>query len=85
MHKTTGSVSVGISWLRTDTLTKATLIKDNIYLGLAYSFRGSVHYHHGRTHGSVQADTALEETRIQQLIPEAGRRRFLLGLHKPAG
>ena len=61
MHNTTGSVSVGISWLRTDTLTKATLIKDNIYLGLAYSFRGLVHYYHGRKHGNVQADMVLEK------------------------
>ena len=30
-------------------MTKATLSE----LGLAYSFRGSVHYHHGRKHGSL--------------------------------
>ena len=29
-------------------MTKATLMKD-IYLGLAYRVRGSVHYHHGRS------------------------------------
>jgi|UPI0000F4D13D hypothetical protein len=29
-------------------MTKASLIKDNIELGLAYRFRGSVHYHQGR-------------------------------------
>jgi len=40
-------------------MTKATLI--NIYLGLAYSFRGSVHHHHGGKHGSVQADLVLEK------------------------
>ena len=28
-------------------MTKASLIKNNIYLGLAYRFRGSVHYHQG--------------------------------------
>jgi hypothetical protein len=28
-------------------MTKAILKKDNIYLGLADSFRGSVLYHHG--------------------------------------
>jgi len=28
-------------------MTKASLIKDNIYLGLAYRLRGSVHYHEG--------------------------------------
>jgi hypothetical protein len=35
--------------------------KENIYLGLAYSFRGLVHYHHGRKHGTVQADMVLEK------------------------
>ena len=39
----------------------ATLIKVNITLGLAYTFRGSVHYHHDRKHGSMQADMILEE------------------------
>jgi hypothetical protein len=42
-------------------MTTVTLIKDNIYLGLSYSFRGSVHYHHGRKHGSVQADMVMEK------------------------
>jgi hypothetical protein len=32
-------------------MTAATLIKENISLGLAYSFRGLVHCHHG---GSMQ-------------------------------
>jgi len=41
-------------------MTTATLIKANIYLGLAYSRRGSVHHHHGRRHGSTQADVVLE-------------------------
>ena len=27
---------------------------------LAYSFRGSVHYHHGREHGTMQAEVVLE-------------------------
>jgi hypothetical protein len=34
----------------------ATLIKENMQLGLAYSFRGLVHCHHGGEHGSLQAD-----------------------------
>jgi hypothetical protein len=42
-------------------MTKATLIKENIELGLAYSFGGLVHYHHGGKHGSMQADMVLEE------------------------
>jgi hypothetical protein len=40
---------------------KATLIKDNTQLGLAYSFRGSGRYHHGGKHGSIQAGLAQEE------------------------
>jgi hypothetical protein len=44
-------------------MTKATLSE----LGLAYSFRGSVPYHQGRKHGSMQADMVLEELRGLQL------------------
>ena len=51
-------------------MTKATLIKD-ISLGLAYRFRGSVHYHHGGKHGSVQAGMVLEELRVLHLDPKA--------------
>lgn len=40
---------------------KATLIKANISLGLAYSSRGLVHYHHSRKHGIVQAEMVLEK------------------------
>jgi hypothetical protein len=29
-------------------------------LELAYGFRGSVHYHHGKKHGRVQAEMVLE-------------------------
>jgi hypothetical protein len=42
-------------------MTVTTLIKENISLGLPYSFRGSIHYPHGRKHGSIQADRMLEE------------------------
>jgi hypothetical protein len=42
-------------------MTKATLRRDMIYLGLAFSFRGSVHHHHCRKHGSVQVDMVLEK------------------------
>jgi len=46
-------------------------------LGLAYSFRGSVHYHHGRKHGSVQeADMVLEELRALHLDPKVARRKL---------
>jgi hypothetical protein len=52
-------------------MTKVTLIKENIYLGLAYSFRGSAHCHHGEKHGSMQADKVLEEPRALHLHPKA--------------
>jgi hypothetical protein len=45
-------------------------------LGLAYRFRGSVHYHHGRKHGSIQADMVLEkELRVLHLVLKANRRK----------
>jgi hypothetical protein len=52
-------------------MTKATLIS-NVYLGLAYRFRGSVHYQCGGNHGSVQADMMLEkEPRVLHLDLQA--------------
>jgi hypothetical protein len=45
-------------------------------LGLAYSFRGSVHYHHGRKHGIRLADMVLEEPRVLHLDLEATRRDY---------
>jgi hypothetical protein len=39
-------------------MTIAILMKENTELGLAYSFRCSVHYHHIGKHGSVQAESA---------------------------
>ena len=59
-----------------DTMAKATLIKDNIKLGLAYKVRGSVHYHLGRKHGSIHAGMALEELRVLHLVPMVNRRRL---------
>ena len=47
----------------------ATLINENILLGLAYSFRNLVHYHHGRKHGGMQADIMLE-TKLRVLYPD---------------
>ena len=53
-------------------MTLAILIKENIYLGLAYRFRGLVHYHHGGKHGSLQADMVLEkELRVLHLDQQA--------------
>jgi hypothetical protein len=40
---------------------------------LAYSFRDSVHYHHGGKHG-MQAGMALEELRVLHLDLKAARR-----------
>lgn len=40
-------------------------------MGLAVSFRGLVHYNHGRKHVSVQADTVLEEPRILHFDPKS--------------
>jgi hypothetical protein len=42
-------------------MTKATLIRDNNYLRLAYRFRHLVRYHHCRKHGGVQADMVPEK------------------------
>ena len=57
-------------------MTKATFIKE-IYLGLAYTFRGSVHYHYGRKHGSMQADMIQEELRVLYLDPTTARKGLL--------
>jgi hypothetical protein len=44
-------------------------------LELVYSFRDSVHYHHGGKHGIMQADLVLEQPRILHLdVKAAGRR-----------
>jgi hypothetical protein len=48
-------------------------------LELAYRFRGSVHYYHGRKHGSIQADVLLEkELGILHIDLKATRRRMSL-------
>ena len=63
-------------------MTMTALIKENIKLGLAYSFRGLVCYCHGKKHGSAQADTVLEkEPRVLFPVPHtAGRKLMPLGL-----
>jgi hypothetical protein len=50
-------------------MTIATLIKESFELGLAYSFRGLVLYHHGRKHGRVQADWVMEK-QLRVLHPD---------------
>jgi hypothetical protein len=41
-------------------MSTAILNKGKHFTGLAYSFRGFVHYHQGRKHGSTQADMVLD-------------------------
>jgi hypothetical protein len=61
-------------------MTKAGLTRENIYLVLAYSFRGSVHYQHSRKYGSFQADMVLEkELRVLDFDLTAARRLFHTG------
>jgi hypothetical protein len=46
-------------------------------LGLAYSFRGSLHYHNGRKDGSVQVDIVPEKKlRVLHLDLMAVRKRL---------
>jgi hypothetical protein len=40
-------------------VTMTSIVKVNIELGLAYSFRGSVHYHHGWKCGSMVLENIL--------------------------
>jgi hypothetical protein len=57
-------------------MTKATPIKANIELGLAYRLRGSVYYHHAGKQGSMQADMVLEEPRVLHLDLQATSRKL---------
>jgi hypothetical protein len=52
-------------------MTEATLIKANISLGLAYSFRGSVHYHHDRKQGSRHAGEGAERISAGETVSSA--------------
>ena len=49
-------------------------------MGLAYRFRGLVFYHHGRKHGSIQANMVLEDPRLLHLDLQAAEEDCL-----PAG
>lgn len=40
-------------------MAMATLRKEKRLIGVDYIFRSSVHYHHGREHGNMQADIML--------------------------
>jgi hypothetical protein len=58
-------------------------------LGLVYSFRGLVCYHHGRKHGSLQADMVLEkklrvlhlDLKTAKRMPSAGSKEEALTPH----
>lgn len=56
-------------------MAMATLIRKPFNCGgeLAYSVRGSVHYHHDGEHGSIRADTVLE----LRLLHLAGNRKSI--------
>ena len=51
---------------------------------LAYSFRDSVHYHHGGKHGSMHIDLVLEEPRVLHLDLK-GRQKEILFYGQPGG
>jgi hypothetical protein len=59
-------------------MTTATLINESIY-GLigAYTFRGSVHYDHGREHGGIQEHMVAEKSTSRSA---GSRNRAPLGL-----
>jgi hypothetical protein len=62
-------------------MTKVTLIKENIYLRLSYSFISLAHCHHGRKHGSMQTDMALEkEVKVLHLDLKAAKMMVLITL-----
>jgi hypothetical protein len=64
-------------------MTMATLIKKTIYFELAYSFRGSVHYCHGRKHGSIRANMVLEtKLRVVCLDRKEAKRRLYSTLNR---
>jgi hypothetical protein len=45
-------------------------------LGLAYSFRGSIHYHHTGKDDNTQAGMALKELRVLYFILKTNRRQL---------
>lgn len=49
----------------------ATLIKESLELGLAYSFRGSAHSHHSKKHGSMKANMVLDGGAAESSTPES--------------
>ena len=61
-------------------MTTLTQLKDNISLGLVYSFRGLIHYCHGGEYGVMQEDMMLEELRV--LSSTGSRKRLILNFNK---
>lgn len=57
----TNSVLVIILLLWTGSRAMTTLIKETIYVGLAYNFRRLVQCHHGGAHDCIQANMILEK------------------------
>jgi hypothetical protein len=57
-------------------MTKATVTKESIQLGLAYSFRDLIHYRH---EGSIQADMVLEKELRVSYGSAGSMRREILG------
>lgn len=56
-------------------MTMATLLKKNIYLGLACRVRSLVYYHHGGKQGTTQADMMLKKEPIVLHLLVAGSRK----------
>jgi hypothetical protein len=55
-------------------MTKAALVRMKFNWGW---LTGSVHYHQGRKHGSLQAGMVQEELRVLHLHLKAARRRLV--------
>ena len=64
-----------------DTMTKATVIKESIYMRQIYNFRNLVHCHHAEEHGSTVADRKMEnQLRILHPDVQAARGRETLDM-----
>jgi hypothetical protein len=55
-------------------MTKASLIKDNIQLGMTYRFRGSVHYHQSRNMAASRQAWYRKKLRVLHLHLKADSR-----------
>jgi len=60
-------------------MSKTTLIKGNIELGLAYKFRDSIHYHQGRNMAASRQSAEERAELVQHLNPTAVMRDCLTG------